>query len=75
MKLKYMCLDCPLDLWPPSHFKIGFFASRIERSVMECAAWAFLMYVVRNGQLAKMSSFQHSKWSDKKRYMWRSEFS
>ena len=35
MKLQYMCFDSALDLWPPGHFKLGFFASRIGRSDME----------------------------------------
>ena len=35
MKLQYMCLDSVLDLWPPGHFALVFFASRIGRSEME----------------------------------------
>ena len=38
MKLKYMCLDSALDLWPPSHFELEFFTSRIGSSKLECAA-------------------------------------
>ncbi|XP_066016273.1 uncharacterized protein [Pocillopora verrucosa] len=41
MKLQYMCLDSALDLWPPGHFELVFFASRIGRSEMECAALGF----------------------------------
>ena len=41
MKLQYMCLDSALDLWPPGHFALGFFASRIGRSEMECSALGF----------------------------------
>ena len=46
MKLKYMCLDSALDLWPSSHFELEFLTSRIGRSKLECAALACLMYVV-----------------------------
>ena len=38
MKLQCMCLDSALDLTPLGHFELGFFASRIGRSEMECAA-------------------------------------
>ena len=41
MKLRYMCLDSALDLWPPGHFELGCFASRIGRSQIECAALGF----------------------------------
>ena len=41
---RWMCLDSALDLWPLSHFELGFFASRIERSEMECAALGFLKW-------------------------------
>ena len=41
MKLQYVCLDSVLDLWPPGHFELGFFASRIRRSEMECSALGF----------------------------------
>ena len=41
MKLQYVCLGSALDLWPPGHFELGFFASRIGR----CAALGFF-YVV-----------------------------
>ena len=41
MKLQYVCLDSALDLWPPGHFELGFFASRIRRSEMECSALGF----------------------------------
>ena len=63
-----MYLDSALDFWPPSHFALGFFASRIGRSEMECSALGF-SYVrgkPRNGQLAKMGSFHRSKRSDNK---------
>ena len=46
MKLKYMCLNSALDLWPSSHFELEFLTSRIGRSKLECAALACLMYVV-----------------------------
>ena len=36
-----MCLDSSLDLWPPGHFALEFFVSRIERSEMECSALGF----------------------------------
>ena len=42
MKLQYMCLDSALDLWPPGHFALGFFASRIGRSEMECSTYFFI---------------------------------
>ena len=41
MKPKYMCLDSALDLWPPGHFALEFFASRIGRSEMECSDVGF----------------------------------
>ena len=41
MKLKFMCLDSALDLWPPGHFSLGFFASGTGRSEMECSALGF----------------------------------
>ena len=41
LKLQYVCLDSALDLWPPGHFELGFFASRIRRSEMECSALSF----------------------------------
>ena len=41
MKLKYACLDSALDLWPPGHFALGFFASRIGLLEMECSALGF----------------------------------
>ena len=41
MKLQYMCLDSALDLWSPGHFELGFFASRLRRSEMECSALGF----------------------------------
>ena len=41
MKVQYMCLDSALDLWPPGHFALEFFASQIERSEMECSALGF----------------------------------
>ena len=65
-----MCLDSALDLWPPGHFELGFFASRIRRSEMECSALGFSYerWKPRNGQLAKMRSFRQSKRSDNKQY-------
>ena len=65
-----MCLDSALDLWPPGHFELGFFASRIRRSEMECSALGFSYerWKPRNGQLAKMRSFHQSKRSDNKQY-------
>ena len=68
MKLQYICLDSALDLWPPGHFELVFFASWIGRSEMECAALGFsnVRNKPRNGHLAKMGSFQHNKWSDSK---------
>ena len=30
-----------LDLWPPGHLELGFFACQIERSEMECTVLAF----------------------------------
>ena len=59
MKLQYICLDSALDLWPPGHFALGFFASRIERSEMEVSAlgFSFVRRKPRNGQLAKMVLF------------------
>ena len=41
MKLQYMCLDSALDLWPPGHFELGFFAPRIGRYEMEYVAFSF----------------------------------
>ena len=41
MKLQYMCLDSALDLWPPGHFALEFFAPQIGRSEMECSALGF----------------------------------
>ena len=68
MKLKYMCSDSALDLWPPGHFALGFFASRIGRSEMECSALGFSYELgkPRNGQLAKMGSFHQRKRPDNK---------
>ena len=59
MKLQYICLDSALDLWPPGHFALGFFASRIGRSEMECSAlgFSYVRWKPWNGQLAKMGSF------------------
>ena len=37
MKLQHMCLDSALDLWPPGHSELRFFASRIGCAEMECA--------------------------------------
>ena len=59
-----------LELGPPGHFELGFFASRIRRSEMECSALGF-SYVrckPRNEQLAQMGSFHQSKRSDNKQY-------
>ena len=36
-----MCLDSALDLRPPGHFALGFYASRIGRSEMESSALDF----------------------------------
>ena len=36
-----MCLVSALDLWPPDHFALGFFASRIGRSEIESSALGF----------------------------------
>ena len=36
-----MRLDSALDLWLPGHFELGFLASRIGRSGMECSALGF----------------------------------
>ena len=54
-----MSLDSALDLWPPGHFELGFLASRIGRSEMECSAlgFSYASCKPRNGQLAKMGSF------------------
>ena len=41
MKLQYMCLDSVLDLRPPGHFELGFFASRMRHLEMECSALGF----------------------------------
>ena len=70
MKLQYACLDSALDLWPPSHFALEFFASQIGRSEMECSAlgFSYVRWKPRNGQLAKMGSFHESKQSDNKWY-------
>ena len=68
MKLQYMCLDSALDLWPPGHFELGFFASQIGRLEIECSALGF-SYVrgkPRSGQSAKMGYFHQSKRSDNK---------
>ena len=65
-----MCLDSALDLWPPGHFELGFFASRIRRSEMECSAlgFSYVRWKPRNEQLAQMGSFHQSKFSDNKQY-------
>ena len=65
-----MCLDSALDLWPPGHFELGFFASRIRRSEMECSAlgFSYVRWKPRNEQLAQMGSFHQSKRSDNKQY-------
>ena len=70
MKLKYICLDSALVLWSPGHFELGFFASRLRRSEMECSALGFSYerWKPRNEQLAKMGSFHQSKRSDNKWY-------
>ena len=66
----HMCLDSALALWSPGHSELGFFASRIRRSEMECSALGFSYerWKRRNGQLAKMRPFHQSKRSDNKRY-------
>ena len=63
MKVQYMCLDSALDLWPPGHFALEFFASRIGRSEMECSdvGFSYVRGKPRNGQLAKRGSFHQSK--------------
>ena len=65
-----MCLDSSLDLWPPGHFPLEFFASQIERSEMECSAlgFSYVRWKPRNEQLAQMGSFHQSKRSDNKQY-------
>ena len=70
MKLQCMCLDSALDLWPPGHFALGFFASQIGRSEMECSAlgFSFVRGKPRNGRLAKMGSFHQRKRTDNKLY-------
>ena len=45
MKLQHMRLDSVMDLWPPGHFELGYFASWIGHSEMECTALVFY-YVV-----------------------------
>lgn len=40
-----MRLDSAMDLWPPGHFELDYFASRIGNSEMECTALVFY-YVV-----------------------------
>ena len=40
-----MRLDSAMDLWPPGHFELNYFASRIGHSKMECTALVFY-YVV-----------------------------
>ena len=68
MKLQYMCLESALDLWPLGHCELGFFAFRIGRSEMKCAALGF-SYVrskPRNELPAQVGSFQYSKRSDNK---------
>ena len=68
MKPKYMCLDSALDLWPPGHFALEFFASRIGRSEMECSdvGFSYVRGKPRNGQLAERGSFHQSKVSGNK---------
>ena len=70
MKLQYMYLDSALDLWPPGHFALGFFASRIERSEMKCSAlgFSYVRWKPRNEQLAKLGTFRQRKRSDNKWY-------
>ena len=41
-----MCLDSALDLWPPSHFELGFFPSRIGCSEMGVCGLVVLLGVV-----------------------------
>ena len=45
MKLQHMRLDSVMDFWPPGHFELGYFASWIGHSEMECTALVFY-YVV-----------------------------
>ena len=40
-----MRLDSAMDLWPPGHFELDYFASQIGHSEMECTALVFY-YVV-----------------------------
>ena len=70
MKLKYLYLDSALDLWPPGHLVLEFFASQIGRLEMECSAlgFSYVRWKPRNGQLAKVRSFHQSKQSDNKQY-------
>ena len=65
-----MCLDSVLDLWPPGHFALEFFATQIGRSEMECSAlgFSYVRWKPRNEQLAQMGSFHQSKRSDNKQY-------
>ena len=65
-----MCLDSALDLWPPGHFALEFFATQIGHSEMECSAlgFSYVRWKPRNGQPAKMRSFDQSKRSDNKQY-------
>ena len=34
-KLRHLCSDSALDLWPPDHFELGLFASRKGPSELE----------------------------------------
>ena len=71
MKLQYMCLDSALDLWAPDHFELGFFASRIRRSEIECSAsplrtefpvfWEFLG-IPRNSQKFPIMQMTLANW-------------
>ena len=65
-----MCLDSALDLWPPGHFALEFFASRNGCSEMESSALGFFCVCrkPRNGQLPKMGSFHQSMGSNNKQY-------
>ena len=40
-----MCLDSALDLWPPDHLELGFFASQIGHSELEVCSLVSLLGV------------------------------
>ena len=51
MKLWYMCMNSALDLWPPGHFALEFFASQIERSEMEWAFFGLFLCTLKTSKL------------------------